>query len=52
MKAVIIPGVSVLAAIAMLAAAVVWFGLSSGTAAVSGDGGDGYYITEFRRTVQ
>jgi hypothetical protein len=30
-------------------AAFVWAGFSGGTAALSANAGDGYYITEFRR---
>lgn len=52
MKSVLIPTLSVLGAIAVLAGAVVWVGATGGMTASSADSGDGYYISEFHRSAR
>jgi hypothetical protein len=50
MKSVLIPTLTVLMAFVALAGLFVWTEVSGGMTAQSADAGDGYYITEIRRS--
>lgn len=50
MKSVLIPGLTVLVTFVVLAGLLVWAEVSGGMTAQSADAGDGYYITEIRRS--